>query len=328
MHRADPARRRLTLALGALAATAASRARAQAGAWPARPVRLVVAYPPGGPVDTVARAMAAKLTEQLGQTVIVDNRPGGNGVVGTEHVVRSAPDGYTLLLCTTPLSIHETLYPKMPYQAPRDFTLAASIASGPQALVVGTATPVHSLQELIATAKSQPGRLSYASPGGGGANHLAAEMLKSMAGLDVLHVPYKGGGPAEIDVIAGRVTFMFASLPQAMTQVKAGRLRALAVTSPRRVSLAPDLPTMAEAVPGFEVSSWYGIAGPAGLPKEVVDRLQAEVGRAIAAPDTRERLAALGVEPMPLAPEAFADFVRRDVARWAKVIRDGNVQPD
>jgi tripartite-type tricarboxylate transporter receptor subunit TctC len=328
MHRADPARRRLTLALGALAATAASRARAQAGAWPARPVRLVVAYPPGGPVDTVARAMAAKLTEQLGQTVIVDNRPGGNGVVGTEHVVRSAPDGYTLLLCTTPLSIHETLYPKMPYQAPRDFTLAASIASGPQALVVGTATPVHSLQELIATAKSQPGRLSYASPGGGGANHLAAEMLKSMAGLDVLHVPYKGGGPAEIDVIAGRVTFMFASLPQAMTQVKAGRLRALAVTSPRRVSLAPDLPTMAEAVPGFEVSSWYGIAGPAGLPKEVVDRLQAEVGRAIAAPDTRERRAAPRVAPRALAPEAFADFVRRDVARWAKVIRDGNVQPD
>lgn len=328
MPRIDPVRRRASLALGALGALGALAAHAQPGPWPARPVRLVVAYPPGGPVDTVARTMAAKLGEQLGQTVIVDNRPGGNGVVGTEHVVRSAPDGYTLLLCTTPLSIHETLYPKMPYQAPRDFTLAASIASGPQALVVGTATSVQSLQELIAAAKSQPGRLSYASPGGGGANHLAAEMLKSMAGLDVLHVPYKGGGPAEIDVIAGRVTFMFASLPQAMTQVKAGRLRALAVTSPRRVALAPDLPTMAEAVPGFEVSSWYGIAGPAGLPKDVVDRLQIEVGRAIAAADTRERLAALGVEPMPLAPEAFTDFVRRDIARWAKVIRDGNVQPD
>ena len=253
-------------------------------AYPLKAIQLVVAYPPGGPVDVVGRFLAERLTQLLGQNVFINNRAGAGGIIGTEFVARSAPDGYTLLLTSTPLAIQETLYKKLPYAALRDFSAIAEVARGPQMLVVGLSIPATSVRELIALAKSQPGKLSYASPSTGGANHLAAEMLKTMAGIDAVHVPYKGGAPAELDLIAGRVAFMFHSLPAAMQQVKAGRLRALAVTSVRRTSAAPDVPTVAESgLPDFEVSSWYGVVGPAGLPAEVVARLNADINKALRA---------------------------------------------
>lgn len=300
-----------------------------AAAYPSKPIQLVVAYPPGGPVDVVGRILAERLTQLLGQNVYVSNRAGAGGVIGSEFVVRSAPDGYTLLLATTTMAIQETLYSKLPYAALRDFSAIAEIAAGPQMLVVGLSVPARSVKELIALAKAQPGKLSYASPSTGGANHLAGEMLKTMAGIDVLHVPYKGGAPAELDLIAGRVAFMFHSLPAAMQQVKAGRLRALAVSSARRTSAAPDVPTVAESgLPGFEVSSWYGVSGPAGLPSEVVARINAEVNKALATPQMKERMTSLGIEGTPGTPADFTAFLKRDIARWAKVIKDSGATAD
>ena len=298
-------------------------------AYPLKAIQLVVAYPPGGPVDVVGRFLAERLTQLLGQNVFINNRAGAGGIIGTEFVARSAPDGYTLLLTSTPLAIQETLYKKLPYAALRDFSAIAEVARGPQMLVVGLSIPATSVRELIALAKSQPGKLSYASPSTGGANHLAAEMLKTMAGIDAVHVPYKGGAPAELDLIAGRVAFMFHSLPAAMQQVKAGRLRALAVTSVRRTSAAPDVPTVAESgLPDFEVSSWYGVVGPAGLPAEVVARLNADINKALLGPEMKERMTSLGIEGTAGTPADFTEFLKRDIARWAKVIKDSGATAD
>lgn len=320
----------LLVACGAWMLSAGPLAHAQsAAAYPSRPVQLVVAYPPGGPVDVVGRFLADRLTQLLGQNVYINNRAGAGGIIGTEFVARSAPDGYTLLLTSTPMAIQETLYRKLPYAALRDFSAIAEVARGPQMLVVGLSIPAKNVKELIALAKSQPGKLSYASPSTGGANHLAAEMLKTMAGIDAVHVPYKGGAPAELDLIAGRVAFMFHSLPAAMQQVKAGRLRALAVTSVRRTSAAPDVPTVAESgLPGFEVSSWYGVVGPAGLPLEVVARINAGINKALLGPEMKERMTSLGIEGTPGTPADFTEFLKRDIARWAKVIKDSGATAD
>ena len=300
-----------------------------AQSFPLKPLRMVVAYPPGGPVDVVARSLGLALQEPLGQPVVIENRAGAGGIVGTEFVARAAPDGYTLLLTSTPLAIQETLYAKLPYAALRDFALIADAGSGPQMLVVHPDVPAKTVQELVALAKARPGKLNYASPSSGGANHLAGEMLKSMAGIDVVHVPYKGGAPAEADLLGGRVTFMFHSLPAAMQQVRAGRLRALAVTSPQRVRTAPEVPTVAESgLPGFEVTSWYGVVGPAQLPREIVTRVNSAVNQALANPQMVERLASLGVEATPKTPEQFGEFVRRDIGKWAKVIKDSGATAD
>ena len=318
----------LVLCLGfALAAPGVAAQAAEA--FPSKPIRLIVGFPPGGPVDVMARALAQQLSETIGQPVVVDNRAGAGGIIGTELVARAAPDGYTLLMATTTLSIQETLYSNLTYSALRDFTSIAEVAAGPQVLVVNNDVPAKTLQELIALAKKQPGKLNYASPSTGGANHLAAEMLKTMAGIDVMHIPYKGGAPAETDLIGGRVTFMFASLPAAVTRVRAGQLRALAVTSAQRVAAAPDIPTLAESgLPGFEVISWYGIVGPLGMPPAVVARLNSEINKALDGAQLKERMVSLGVEGTPGTPEQFAAFIRRDTAKWAKVIKDSGAKPD
>ncbi len=312
-----------------LALVAATALGQSPGSYPSRPIRLIVGFPPGGPVDVVARTLGLQLGESIGQPVVIENRPGAGGIVGTEAVARAAPDGYTLLTATTTLSIQETLYNNLTYSALRDFTPIAAVAAGPQVLVVNMSVPAKNVQELIALAKARPGQLNYASPSSGGANHLAAEMLKTMAGIDVMHVPYKGGAPAETDLIGGRVTFMFASLPAALARVQAGQLRALAVTSAQRVAGAADIPTLAESgLPGFEVTSWYGVIGPAGMPRDIVMRLNGDINKALASPQMKERMVALGVEGTPGTPEQFADFIRRDTAKWAKVIKESGAKPD
>lgn len=322
----------LSRALAALALVVmwvAPPAAAQGSSYPDRPIHLIVGFPPGGPVDVVARALGQELEKLLGQPVVIENRAGAGGIIGTEVVARAAPDGYTLLLATTTLTIQETLYNNLSYSALRDFTPIAAIAAGPQVLIVNKDVPAKNLRELIALAKSKPGQLNYASPSTGGANHLAGEMLKTMAGIDVMHIPYKGGAPAETDLIGGRVTFMFASLPAALARVRAGQVRAIAVTSTKRVDAAPDIPTLAESgLPGFEVSSWYGVAGPAAMPRDVVMRLNSEVNKALSAVHMKERMVGLGVEGTPGTPEQFGDFLRKDTARWAKVIKESGAKPD
>ena len=321
-------RTRLLVATGLVAAALAPALDAFAQ-YPTRPVRLVVAYPPGGPVDIVARTLGQAMAAPLGQPVVIDNRAGASGIIGTEHVARAAPDGYTLLLTSTPLTIQESLYKKLPYSALRDFTYVAAAGTGPQMLVVHEAVPAQNLRELIALAKAQPGKLNFASPGAGGANHLAAEMLKTMAGIEATHVPYKGFAPAEADLLGGRITFMFSSLPAAMQHVRTGRLRAIGVTSVQRARSAPDVPTLAEAgLPGFEVSSWYGVVGPAAMPQDVIMKINAAVNTALESATMKERLATLGVEAPPSTPDQYAEFIRRDIGKWAKVVKDSGATAD
>ena len=302
-----------------------SGASAQVGDYPNKPVRLVVAYPPGGPLDTMARMLGEQLGNALGKPVVVDNRPGAGGIIGSDLVAKAPADGYTLLFGSTPLSIQETLTPKLPYSAARDFTPIAKMAVGSQMLVVGNSVPARSVRELIDHARSLDGRMNYASPSAGGSNHLAAEMFKLMGGFKATHVPYKGGAPAEIDVIGGQVLFMFGAVSSSMRQVEAGRLRALAVTSKERMPSAPNVPTLAETLPGFEVVSWYGVLGPAGMPPGVVSRLNTEINRIIVQPDMKKRLLALDLEPTPGTPVQFGDYLKQNIGMWARVIKDAGV---
>ena len=324
--------RRVTLrALAGVAASALASlvlvgsAGAQVGDYPNRPIRLVVAYPPGGPLDVMARLIAEPLGRALGKTVFVDNRPGAGGIIGSDAVAKAPADGYTLLFGSTPLSIQETLTPKLPYSAARDFSPIAKLAEGPQLLVVGMSVPVRTVRELIDYAKSLDGKMNYASPSAGGSNHLAAELFKSMGGFKATHVPYKGGAPAEMDVIGGQVSFMFGAVTSSLRQVEAGRLRALGVTSKQRVPNAPDVPTIAETLPGFEVVSWYGVLGPAGMPRAIVERLNAEINRIVLEPDMKKRLIALDLEATPGTPAQFGDYLKQNIAMWAKVVKESGV---
>lgn len=315
--------------LGALAMSLAAVPQAFAqSAWPNKPIRLVVAYPPGGPLDVLARSLAQPLGEALGQPVVVDNRAGAGGVIGSDFVAKSAPDGYTLLYGSTPLSIQETLLPKLPYSVYKDFTPIANMALGPQALVVGNSVPVNSVKELIDYGKAQNGRLNYASPSAGGSNHLAAEMFKSMAGFEATHVPYKGGAPAEIDLIAGQVTFMFGAFSSSMAQAEKGRLKVLGVSSRKRMAKAPNVPAIAETLPGFEVESWYGVLGPAGLSPVITARLNAEINRILGSEDMRKRFIAMDLDATPWTPPQFSDHIRQNTAMWSKVIKDANVKAE
>jgi tripartite-type tricarboxylate transporter receptor subunit TctC len=297
--------------------------------YPNRPIRLVVGYPPGGPVDITARELAKVLSESLGQQVVVDNRAGATGIVGNEFVAKAAPDGYTLLLAASPMVIHETLYAKLPYDTLRDFTLIGTIGSAPLLLVTPPGSPAGNVQELIALAKSKPGELSYASPGTGSVNHLAGESLKTTSGIDVVHVPYKGAAPAETDVMGGRVAFMFDTIPSALPKVRAGQMRALAVTSAKRTPIAPDIPTVAESgLPGFDAITWYGVMGPANLPADVAARLNTELNTALDSPAFRERLGSLGLEAMPGTPQQFVQFYRSETVKWGKVVKSSGAKAD
>jgi tripartite-type tricarboxylate transporter receptor subunit TctC len=292
--------------------------------YPSRPVRIVVPLSPGGFADTPARMLAPRLSTQLGRQFFVENRPGAGGTIGADFVAKSVPDGHTLLLTGTPHVISAHLYKALPYDALKDFTPVALVASGPYALVVNPQRlPVSSVRELIAAAKAQPGKIDYASSGNGSAQHLVGALFNSMAAVELNHVPYKGSGPAMQDLISGQVSVSFAGVPNVLGHVKSGRLRALAVTTPKRWSELPEVPTLAEAgVAGYEATLWLNVAGPAGMPGEIVQKLYGEIAKALQDPELQANFRAAGVEASVLAPEALAAFMRAEHEKWGRVVRE------
>ena len=326
--RTRPAAVAILAALACCLLAAAGTATAQA--WPTRPVKLVVPFPPGGPLDTIGRAIAQKLTEAWGQSVIVENKPGAGGNIGADFVAKSAPDGYTVVMgALSTHAVNPSLYAKMPYDAQKDFAPITLVAITPNVLVVNPSLPVHSVKELIAYAKAHPGKLSFGSGSIGSAGHLAGELFKVDTGVDMVHVPYKGAAPAMQALLAGDTQLMFDNLASSMAQVKAGKLRALAVTTAQRSSFAPDLPTMAEAgVPGFDISTWFGLLAPAGTPPAVIEKWNAGVTKILSAPDMRARLAAQGAEASPDTPAQFAQFIASEIAKYARVVKASGARVD
>jgi tripartite-type tricarboxylate transporter receptor subunit TctC len=319
---------RFLATLVALAVLAPLPAGAQS--WPAKPIRLIVPSPPGDGSDLMARAVGAKLSDALGQQVVVDNRPGAGGRLGTELAAKAAPDGYTLIMGNAGShAINSALYKDLPYDIERDFVPVTQVMRAPNVLVVNPALPVTSVKELIALYKANPGKYSYGSGGNGSSAHLSAELFKSMAGVDVVHVPYKGATPALTDLIAGQVVMFMGNLPPAMGHIKSGRVKALAVTTAQRSALVPEIPTVSESgLPGFETVAWFGIFAPAGTPKEIVQRLADETAKAVQRPEIREAIAGLGGEPVGNSPAAFTAIVKSDLAKWRKVVSDANVKVD
>ena len=316
------------LCIAAMALVVAPLAGAQT--YPTRPVRLVVPFPAGGTTDILARAAAQKLSEAWGQQVIVDNRPGAGGNIGTELVARSAPDGYTLEMGTVGThAINASLYSKLPYDHVKDFAPVILVAGVPNVLVIGPGLPVNSVQELVAYAKANPGKLNFASSGSGTSIHLSGELFKTLTGVQMTHVPYKGSAPALSDLMGGQVQLMFDNLPSSLAFIKAGKLRALAVTSTVRAAALPDVPTMVEAgVPGFEASSWFGILAPAGTPRDIVMRINGEVAKWLASPDAREKLSAQGAIAAGGTPEDFARHIGSETTKWAKVVKESGAKVD
>jgi tripartite-type tricarboxylate transporter receptor subunit TctC len=315
------------LALGGMLAGPA--AFAQGTDWPARPVRFVVPYPPGGPTDILGRVVAARLAQDLGQPMVIENRAGASGVIGSEVIARAAPDGQAFLMNASIHVIIPHLNRAMPFDALADFTPVTNMAMVPLVAVVNPALPVRSIAELIAYLKANPGKVSYASSGNASALHLAGEMFKLMTGTEVVHVPYRGAGPAVQDLISGNIQLMFDSIPSSAGAVRSGLLRPLAVTTAKRVGAYPDLPTVAEAgVPGFDIATWYAIWAPPKTPAGIVARLQQAVAAAVQVPEVREKLATLGAEPVADTPEEFAMFCAREYDRWGRLVRDARVTLD
>lgn len=296
----------------------------QAQSYPSRPVRLVVPLSPGGFADTPTRMLAPRLSEQLGRQFFVENKPGAGGTIGADFVAKSAPDGYTLLVTGTPHVISAHLYKKLPYDALRDFTHIALIASGPYALVVNPQKlPVSSVKELITAARAQPGKIDFASSGNGSAQHLVGALFNSMAGIDLNHVPYKGSGPAMQDLVSGQVGVSFAGVPNVLGHVRSGRLRALGVTTATRWSELPDVPTLAEAgVPGYEATLWLNVSGPAGMPADIVQRLNNEIAKALKDPEVQNNFRTGGVDAVWMGPKELNAFMRAEYEKWGKVVRD------
>jgi tripartite-type tricarboxylate transporter receptor subunit TctC len=291
--------------------------------YPSRPVRIVVPLSPGGFADTPARMLTPRLSEQLGRQFFVENKPGAGGTIGADFVAKSPPDGYTLLLTGTPHVISAHLYKKLPYDALKDFTNIALIASGPYALVINPQkVPVSSARELIALAKSQPGKIDFASSGNGSAQHLVGALFSSMAEIELNHVPYKGSGPAMQDLIGGQVGVSFAGIPNVLSHVKSGRLKALGVTTAKRWSELPDVPTLAEAgVPGYEATLWLNISGPAGMPAEIVERLRNEINKALQDPEVHKNFRSAGVDVASMGPQELERFIGAEYEKWGKVVR-------
>jgi tripartite-type tricarboxylate transporter receptor subunit TctC len=314
--------------VAALAAQTVSAADAQN--WPTKPVRMVIPFPAGGTTDILGRVAAQKLSEALGQQVIPDNRPGASGNIGTEQVARAAPDGYTLLTAPgSTLTIHPSLYPKLGFDPLKDFAPITILAGVPNLLVVHPSLPARNVKELIALAKSKPDQLNYASTGAGQSTHLSMELFKSMAGVKIVHVPYKGSAPAVTDLLGGHVPMMFDNMPSALPHVKAGKLRALGVSTSKRSTTAPDVPTVAESgLPGFDVTVWFAVLAPAATPRDITDRLHRTLVKALQAGDVRERLASQGAEAVGNTPEQFTAQMKTDLAKWAKVVKDANIKLD
>ena len=303
---------------------------ASAQAWPSKPIRIVVPFTPGGSTDILARAIGQKLAESLGQQVIVENRPGAGGSIGAEAVARAAPDGYTLLMGHIgTLAVNPTLYPKLGYDPVKSFVPVAWVARVTNVLVVNPAVLARTVQELVKLAHDQPGRLRYGSGGNGSAAHLATEYFKLRTQTDIVHVPYKGTGPAVTDLLGGQIELMMTGAPAVMSHVKAGKMRALAISSVQRIESLPELPTIAEAgVLGFEAIQWYGVVAPAGTPEPVIARLNAEVNRALATPELKARLVAEGAEAAPATPQAFGAFIAAEIERWRPVIQKAGLRAE
>ena len=323
LPRGDIAMRSLHALLLAFATFPACGVAATADAYPQRPIRLVVPVPPGGAGDFTGRLIGSKLAETLGQNVVVENRGGAAGVIATEFVAKATPDGYTLLLSSsTTHGIGPVLYRKLPYDAIKDFTHIALIVTVPAVMAVNQSVPAHSVKEFVALAKAKPGTLLFGSSGSGGPPHLMGELFKAVTGAPIVHVPYKGSGPAVLDLVGGQLQVMFDGLPSLLGQIKAGRLRALAAVSANRSAVLPELPTMAEAgFPGVEGGLWFGISGPAGLPRAVVDRLTREVFSAVALADVKDRFAGQGAYVSPLGPPAYTEFIRAENNKWGPVVK-------
>jgi len=321
---------RLAALIAGAAALAIATMPAAAQSFPSKPIRLVVPFPPGGPLDASARLIGQKLTEAWGQTVVVDNRPGAGGNIGADLVAKSAPDGYTVVMgALSTHAVNPHLFPKMPYDAVKDFAPITLVAITPNVLVVNPSLPVNSVKELIAYAKAHPGKLSFGSGSNGSAGHLAGELFKIDASVDMVHVPFKGGAPATQALLAGDTQLMFDNLANATPQVKAGKLKALAVTTAQRSPLAPELPTMAEAgLGGFDISTWYGLLAPAGTPRDIIAKWNAEVTRILNAPDVREKLMAQGAEPAPDTPDQFAQFIARELAKYQRIVKASGAKVD
>jgi tripartite-type tricarboxylate transporter receptor subunit TctC len=313
-----------TLIVGAVTLTA------HAQPYPDRTIRIIVPFAAGGSTDIVARTTSQKLSERLRQSVVIDNRGGGGGNIGSDMVAKALPDGYTLLLGTVgSLTINPTLYRKMPYDPLRDLAPIGYFGSAPNILVVHPSLPPRSVHELIAFARSRPGQLNYGSGGTGGSIHLAAELFKSLAKVDMVHVPYKGSAPALIDLLGGLTQLMFATMPPALPHVKSGRLRPLGVTGTQRSPLVPELPTIAEsALPGYEITQWWALLGPSGLPPAIVTRLNSELNAILQQPDVKERFASEGAVTAPNTPEWLASFMKSEVTKWAKVVRTSGATAD
>ena len=297
--------------------------------YPSKSIRFIVPFAPGGTNDIVARMVGVKLTEAWGQPVVIDNRGGAGGVIGADLAAKSVPDGYTLLMANVNFATNPGLVRNLPYDTEKDFAAVSLLATSPSVLVVHPSIPVRSVKEMIAFAKAKPGQLSYSSSGAGTTGHMAMELLKQMAAIDMVAVHYKGGGPALIDLIAGRVSPGFATILSAAPHIEGGRLRALAVSTPKRSSALPDLPTVAEAgVPGYEFTGWWGVVVPARTPHAVISKLNGELVKILAQPDVRERLVREGADPASTTPEAFTAYMRSEVAKWSKVIKTANIKAE
>ncbi|MDO8718367.1 MAG: tripartite tricarboxylate transporter substrate binding protein [Polaromonas sp.] len=300
---------------------------ALAQAYPTRPVKLIVPFAPGGFTDVVARILGQKLSVAMGQQFVIENKAGAGSTIGTDFVAKAAPDGYTLVMVSTTHVISPSIYKNMPYDPIKSFTVISKLVDSPYVLLVNPKLPARNVQELVALAKAAPDTIHYASSGNGSSQHLMGGLFASMTGAPLKHVPYRGSGAAATDLVAGVVESSFAGVPNALSQVPQGRLRALAVTTAKRIPQLPDVPTMQEAgVPGYEASVWLALLAPAGTPKDIVMRLNSEIAKVMSAPDTQKALYDAGVEPTPSTPEAMADYMAKDMTRWAKVIKDTGIK--
>jgi tripartite-type tricarboxylate transporter receptor subunit TctC len=310
-----------------IAVTTVLIATAAAAAYPDKPITLIVPWAPGGSTDILARAIGEQLAKSMGQPVLVENRAGASGNIGSNIVAKAKPDGYTILIGSMSThAMNPALIPNMPFKGADDFTPIALVANVINTMVINPSVPAKNLQEFIAYAKANPGKLAYASAGGGSTNHLSAEMFNKAAGIQMLHVPYKGGAPAVLDTVANQTQVLFSAGTQTLPHVKAGKLKLLAVTEAKRSALLPDVPTVGEVLPGYEMSVWYAAFGPAGMPRELVTRLNAEINKALAVPEVRARMDAMGVDVINSTPEQLAETLKRDTARYTKVIQDLNIK--
>ncbi|MFL6799147.1 MAG: Bug family tripartite tricarboxylate transporter substrate binding protein [Xanthobacteraceae bacterium] len=321
-------RRKVLRAAAGAAALVAMQDVAAAQSYPSRPVRIVIGFPPGGPADILARLVGQSLSERLGQPIIIENRPGASGNIGTEAVVRAPADGYTLLLVVPGNPVADFLYEKLNFSFQRETTPVAGISNGPLIMEVNPVLPVHTINEFIAYTKARPGKVNFASPGIGSTIQLCGELFKIMTGVSMVHVPYRGNAQAVTDLIAGQVQMMFADAPSSIEHVRAGNLRALAVTTPVRSELLPELPTVSDVLPGFAASNWFGLAAPKNTPTEIVDKLNGEVNLVLAEPKVKARLADLGAVALTGSAADFGKFMTAEAEKWAKVIRATGIKAD